>query len=271
MPLPLPGRSARGGRHTGAVIRAVIFDLDGVLLDSEQVWDEVRREVVAEHGGRWRSEATATMQGMSSVEWSAYLRDRLGLDLERTRIVELVVDKVRRRYRDALPLVPGAVEAVRRLGARWPLGLASSSNRVVIDEVLEVAGITALFAVTVSSEEVPRGKPAPDVYEETARRLGVIAGACVTVEDSTNGIRSALAAGMRVVAVPNPHFPPEQPVLARADAVVNRLGDLDLALIDRLGASTAHGQLGEDARLDEEEVESFPASDAHSDWAGPVG
>ncbi|HZU81212.1 MAG TPA: HAD family hydrolase, partial [Acidimicrobiales bacterium] len=167
----------------------------------------------------------------SSPEWSAYLRDELGLHVDADRISALVVDHLLQGYRRALPLLPGAGQAVERLGGTWPLGLASSSNREVIDEVLHVSGLGRRFAVTVSSEEVARGKPAPDVYLETARRLGVPAGTCVAVEDSGNGIRSAVAAGMAVVAVPNPHFAPPAAVLAEAAAVVSHLDELTVALV----------------------------------------
>lgn len=248
------------------MIRAVVFDLDGVLLDSERVWDDARREVVRRHGGRWSERATADMQGMSSPEWSAYLHDELGVALEPARISALVVDLVLERYRRALPLAPGAREAVGRLGGRWPLGLASSSNRPVIDEVLALSDLGSAFKVTVSSEEVARGKPHPDVYLEAARRLGEPARACVAVEDSANGIRAALAAGLCVAAVPNRDLPPSSDVLAQADVVVDGLSDLTVTSLARLGDGLEPSVA--DA-IDEEEVESFPASDPHSDWAGP--
>lgn len=218
-----------------------MFDLDGVLLDSELLWDSARRQVVDQHGGRWRPEATAAMQGMSSVEWSSYLRTQLGVDLDEQRIVELVVAALLARYRQHLPLLPGAPEAVARLGQRWPLGLASSANRSVIHEFLDLTGLTGAFAVTVSSEEVPKGKPHPDVYLAVSRRLGLPARNCVAVEDSSNGIRAAVAAGMPVVAVPNRDFPPGSEVLARADLVVDRLDDLTVARIGRLGDATLPG------------------------------
>jgi HAD superfamily hydrolase (TIGR01509 family) len=217
------------------VIRAVVFDLDGVLIESEQLWDAARRQVVADHHGRWREDATAAMQGMSSPEWSAYLRDELGVDLPPEQIVELVVENLSARYDRGLPLVPGAVDAVRRLGRRWPLALASSANRVVIDKVLAVAGLQDAFRATVSSEEVPRGKPAPDVYLEAVRRLDEQPEACAAVEDSANGIRSAVAAGLHVVAVPNREFPPAAGVLDTADAVVATVQELTVELVDSLG------------------------------------
>jgi HAD superfamily hydrolase (TIGR01509 family) len=202
-------------------MNVVIFDLDGVLVDSEQVWDQSRQDVVAEHGGTWTDSATTDMLGMSSREWPVYLVERLGTQLTTDEINAAVVDAMLAEYRRELPLLPGAREAVERIGARHTLGLASSSNRPVIDVVLETMGVTERFAATVSSEEVERGKPAPDVYLEALRRLGVERAAAI--EDSEAGIRSAHAAGLRVIAVPNPHFPPSDEALALADEVVPNL------------------------------------------------
>jgi HAD superfamily hydrolase (TIGR01509 family) len=216
------------------VIRAVVFDLDGVLLDSEQLWDQARREVAIGHGGHWRADATAAMLGMSSVEWSEYMREVLGVDLAPDQIVDLVVANLLEHYQHRLPLIPGAVEAVRRIGRRWPLALASSAGRPVIDMVLAVAGLQHEFQATVSSEEVPRGKPAPDVYLEAAVRLGQSPRACAAVEDSANGIRSAVAAGLRVVAIPNRDYPPSASVLAQAQAVIGSLAELTGALVEQL-------------------------------------
>jgi HAD superfamily hydrolase (TIGR01509 family) len=216
------------------VIAAVVFDLDGVLLDSEQLWDEVREDLARERGGRWHDEAQADMMGMSSPEWSRYMHDVVGLAEPPEEINAEVVRRLLVRYRESLPLIGGAVEAVERLASRWPLGVASSSNREVIDAVLEAAGISGKFKATVSSEEVARGKPAPDVYLEAARRLGVDATDCAAIEDSRNGIRSAHAAGMRVLAIPNPHYPPSDDVLAATDDV---LGSLDELTPERVSAS----------------------------------
>jgi len=208
------------------VRRALVFDLDGVLLDSEQVWNEAKEKLVRERGGRWRDEAPRTMMGMSSLEWSRYLHDELGVPLEPDAISDEVVRRLEGIYRDRLPLIDGAAEAVERLAAGVPLGLASSSNREIIDLFLELSGLGPCFAVTISSEEVERGKPAPDVYLEVVRRLGADPADSVAVEDSENGIRAARAAGMRVVAVPNPHYPPDPAALAEADDVVGSLDDL---------------------------------------------
>jgi HAD superfamily hydrolase (TIGR01509 family) len=203
-----------------------VFDLDGVLLDSEQVWNEAKEKLVRERGGRWREEAPRTMMGMSSLEWSRYLHDELGVPLEPDAISDEVVRRLEAIYRDRLPLIDGAAGAVERLAASVPLGLASSSNREIIDLFLEMSGLGPCFAVTISSEEVERGKPAPDVYLEVVRRLGVDPADSVAVEDSDNGIKAARAAGMRVVAVPNPHYPPDPAALAEADDVVGSLHDL---------------------------------------------
>jgi HAD superfamily hydrolase (TIGR01509 family) len=206
--------------------KAVVFDLDGLLLDTEQVWDEVRERVTRERGGRWHDRAQADMMGMSSAEWSRYMHDELRLPEPPEQLNRLVVEQMEKRYRDGLPLLAGAVEAVERIGARWPLGLASSSNRPLIDLALELMGVAGLFRATVSSEEVERGKPAPDVYLEAALRLGVAPEHVVAIEDSANGIRSAKAAGMRVIAIPNRQFPPPADVLSDAELVLDSLAEL---------------------------------------------
>jgi HAD superfamily hydrolase (TIGR01509 family) len=214
--------------------RAVIFDMDGVLVDSEAVWDDVRKEFTEEKGGHWHDGAQRDMMGMSSVEWSRYVQDRLGVDMDPEEISREVADHVADVYREKLPLLPGAVGAVEALAAEWPLGLASSSNRHVIDLVLELAKIADDFQATVSSEEVGAGKPAPDVYLEAAKRLGVDPGTCAAIEDSTNGIRSAHAAGMAVIAVPNQDFPPEADALALADQKIDALTELTPELVRAL-------------------------------------
>jgi HAD superfamily hydrolase (TIGR01509 family) len=214
------------------VIEAIIFDLDGVLLDSEQVWDEAREQLAKERGGRWHENAQRDMMGMSSPEWSRYMHDVVGLPEPPEEISREVVRRLASLYREHLPVLPGAREAVERLAVRWPLGLASSSNRELIDLVLELMGVARLFKATVSSEEVPRGKPAPDVYLEAAARLGVDPSHAAAVEDSENGIRAAKAAGMRVLAIPNEHFPPAEEALAQADVVLESLAELTAEAVE---------------------------------------
>ena len=213
------------------MIEAVVFDLDGVVVDSEQVWDDVREQLVRERGGRWSETAQADMMGMSSPEWSRYLHDELGLEESPEELNAEVVRRMLERYRERLPLLDGAVEAIRRLAAAFPLAVASSSNRPLIETVLETAGVADLFAAVVSSEEVGRGKPAPDVYLEAAARLGVEAARCAAIEDSSNGLRSAHAAGMRVLAIPNTHYPPAADALALADVVLRSLAELTVEAV----------------------------------------
>ena len=219
------------------MIDAVVFDLDGVLVDSEHVWDEVREALARERGGRWHERAQADMMGMSSTEWARYMHDVIGLAEPPDEINDEVVRRMQERYASELPLFEGAVDAVRRLAERYRLGLASSSNRPLIDAVLAATGLGELFEATVSSEEVPRGKPAPDVYLEALRRLEVAAARAAAVEDSANGIRSAHAAGMRVVAIPNRRYPPPSDALELADVVIESLEKLTPGVIGDHAAS----------------------------------
>ena len=215
------------------MIDAVVFDLDGLLLDTERLWDEVREELARERGGQWSDRAQADMMGMSSPEWSRYMHDVVGLPESPDEIAEEVVRRMEARYRERLPLIPGAREAVERLAARWPLGLASSSNRPLIDLALELGGLAPFFAVTVSSEEV-------GAWQAGARRLPRSGAQARCRARATpprsrtraNGIRSAHAAGLRVVAIPNAHFPPDEEALALADVVVDSLDELTPEVID---------------------------------------
>ena len=204
----------------------MVFDLDGVIVDSEPIWDEVRERYIREHGGRYDDEAQRAMMGMSSTEWSQYIHDELAVDVLPERINADVVELMAARYREHIPLIRGAREAVERMACSFPCGLASSSNRQLIDVVLELAELTEFFRATVSSEEVSRGKPAPDVYIEAARRLDVAPEVCAAIEDSHAGIRSAKAAAMRVIAIPNPHYPPDEDAVTAADLVLESITEL---------------------------------------------
>lgn len=211
--------------------QAVIFDLDGVLVESEQLWDDVRRGLARDAGRPWPAEATRAMQGMSTPEWSAYLVDVVGVDGPPPAVANAVIDAMAASYAVRLPLLPGAVEAVLRLGGRWPLGLASSSPRRLIDTVLDVTGLTRAFATTCSTEEVAAGKPSPLVYREVVARLGVQPGQALAIEDSSNGLRSAAAAGLVVLAVPHAAFPPAPDALALA---ADRVAALDQVTVERV-------------------------------------
>jgi HAD superfamily hydrolase (TIGR01509 family) len=219
------------------MIEAVVFDLDGVIVDSEPVWEQVRRQVVAEHGGRWAPDAQQRIMGMSTGEWARYLSQDLGVGLPPETVAATVIGGMRARYRDGVPLMPGAAEAVRALAGRWPLGLASSSPPVLIDAVLDGAGLRDCFTAALSTEQVERGKPAPDIYLAVTARLGHPPGRCAAVEDSTNGLRSAAAAGLRVIAVPHPRYPPEPAALHAASLVLTSLADLTVEAVADLPAS----------------------------------
>jgi HAD superfamily hydrolase (TIGR01509 family) len=225
-------------------VRAVVFDLDGVLIDSEPVWEEVRRAFVADHGGQWQPDTQDRLMGMSTEEWAEYLGEELIGGLNREYVAYQVIDRMSRRYAEDLPLRPGAVEAVRRLAEDWPLGLSSSSPRALIDLVLGRIGVASLFKATVSTEEVDRGKPEPDGYLAVARQLEVSPELCAAIEDSSNGLRSAAAAGMHVIAVPHPRYPPARDALALAAYVAESLDELTPAVVSGLqpappGASPA--------------------------------
>lgn len=217
----------------------MVFDLDGVLVESEGAWNVARQDITLHNGGRWPPEAQRAMMGMSSREWSSYMHDELGVAMPPAQISDSVVARLAALYRDELPLIEGAREAVVKLARVWPLAVASSANRPLIDLVLELAHLDDRFVVSVSSEEVAHGKPAPDVYLEAARRIGVLAPRCAAVEDSSNGLRSAAAAGMMVFAVPNREFPPSADALAPAAEVLDSIAELTPERVRRVAEAQA--------------------------------
>jgi HAD superfamily hydrolase (TIGR01509 family) len=247
------------------VVEAVIFDLDGTLIDSEPIWAAARRETVLEAGGEWSASAATDPIGMSAPEWSRYMRDQLAVPLPAEEIERRVVARVERTLADEVPLMPGALGVLRRLARRWPLGLATSSNRVVIEMVLDHAGLRQWFAATVSSEEVESGKPAPDVYLAVANELNIAPGHAVAIEDSGNGIRSAHAAGMAVIAIPNRAFPPSDDALALAGLVIGSLDDLRAETVQGLPTDSARLTSMAQARLDggASHAEQAPPPPAH--------
>lgn len=205
------------------MVDAVVFDLDGVLVDSEPVWEQVRRQYVADHGGQWQPDSQHRLMGMSTGEWARYLSDELGVDRGAEQVAADVVTEMAARYAAAVPLISGADAVVRELARSWPLGLASSSPPRLIEAALAASGLAESFAVAMSSESVPNGKPAPDIYLAVAERLGRAPAACVAVEDSSNGVRSADAAGMTVIAVPASAYPLDDDARQRVGLVVDRI------------------------------------------------
>ena len=219
------------------MIDAVAFDLDGTLIASERRWEAARREVTESSGGRWREDAQPTMMGLNTPEWAAYMQGELGVPLEAGEIVSRVLEHLEAGYREDLPLIPGAAEAVRRLGARWPLAVASSSPRRMIELVLELAGVADAFDVVLSSEEVARGKPSPDVYLRACELLESAPERTAAIEDSGAGVRSAKAAAMPVVLIPETEFPPPPEVLELADVVLDSIAELDPPVVEALTGS----------------------------------
>jgi len=214
---------------TSRPVDAVLFDLDGVLTDSEPWWQDVRIEFATAHGRPWTHDDQAAVMGGNSAEWSATMRSRLDLEgMTAAEIEQAIVDGVVERYRTRpSPVIPGAVDAVRRVAATRPVAIASSSHRAVIEAAVDALGLHDVFGAIVSSDEVPRAKPAPDVYLRAASLLGVGADRAVVVEDSLNGVRAGKAAGAYVVLVPNPSVPPAGDARAIADLVLDSLAELD--------------------------------------------
>jgi HAD superfamily hydrolase (TIGR01509 family) len=208
------------------MIKAVVFDLDGVLIDSEPVWEQVRGGLVAERGGHWAPDAQRRLMGMSTPEWARYLSEDLGVGLPPDQVASVVIDRMTARYTEHVPLMDGAVDAVHRVAARWPLAVASSAPAVLIQTVLKAAGLRSCFSVVMSTEQVAHGKPAPDIYLAVTAALGCPPPDCAAVEDSSNGLRSAAAAGLRVIAIPQPQYPPDPDALARASLVLPSLAGL---------------------------------------------
>ncbi|MGC1215656.1 MAG: HAD family phosphatase [Micromonospora sp.] len=217
------------------MVDAVLFDLDGVIVDSEPVWEEVRRAYVAAHGGTWQPDTQRRLMGMSTGEWAAYLSGELGVDRSPEQVATEVVAEMTQRYAEHVPLIDDADAVVRRMAARWPLGLASSSPTRLIAAALAATGLADAFGATLSTEETARGKPAPDVWLAVAARLGVDPGRCVAIEDSSNGVRSAAAAGMRVIAVPHGSYPLDPDAEALAAVVLPSIDALTTEVVDRLG------------------------------------
>ena len=217
-----------------STVDAVIFDLDGVLVDSEIWWHEERVDWARQRGLTWTHEDSSHVMGANSRGWARIMRERLGLPpIEEAAIEDDIVDRVVRRYVDGAPEIQGATATVRAIAERWPVAIASSAHRAVIDAALNATGLAGVIPIVVSSDDVEHGKPAPDVYLETARQLGVTPKTCLVIEDSLNGVRAARSAGMIVVLVPNESIPPAAGAAELADLVLARLVDLDPAFVTR--------------------------------------
>jgi HAD superfamily hydrolase (TIGR01509 family) len=223
-------------------IDTVIFDLDGVILDSEQVWHAVRRDFAWANGGHWDEHDQPAVMGANSMQWAKYMREQSGVDLSDQEIYDAVIGRLRDWYARDLPLVPGAKEVILRLAAEYRLGVASSSPRELIEDALELAGVRPCFEGVFSADEVSRGKPAPDVYLEACARLGASPRHSAAVEDSENGIQAAAAAGLAVIAVPNPAFPPSMEATGSADVVLGSIVGLTSEVVASLRQGACRGE-----------------------------
>lgn len=218
-------------------IEAIIFDMDGLLVDSEPVWDKARSSMAAEAGKEWNEKDHRAVMGVSTEEWASYMIQRLELTISPEEVQAEIVQRMLEMYREGVPYLPGAVEAVNLASGHYPTALASGSHPNLIEAVVNDAPMQGKFKVVLSADEVGVGKPAPDVYLQTAHRLGIPPQQCLCLEDSGNGILAGLRAGMKVVAVPDPRFAPSQEILRQAHLVLTSLEAFSLETIRQLEAS----------------------------------
>lgn len=236
-PIPPSPASADTGL---ARVRAVVFDMDGVLIESEPVWELVRADIARELGHSWLNEDQYAVMGVSTARWTEYMFQRLQPHaMSAQALQQRVIERMEAQYREFLPLRRGAVEAVRRLAARYPLALATGSPMRLARYVLQAAGIEDCFGPVLTSDDLPRGKPAPDIYLAAADQLGVPPSACVGIEDSGNGLRALLAAGMPAVAAPMRRYPLALLLLAQCHAKLVELDELTPELIEHAAAQAA--------------------------------
>ncbi len=215
-------------------LQAVLWDMDGVLMDSEACWFESRIEFAERFGKIWTMNDQRVAMGRSTIEWAEVMRERLSLDLTLDQIMEEVITLVMDRLGERLPVLPGALEAVKLTATRYPIALASGSPTRVIDHVLNITGLHKVFQAVVYGDDMTRGKPDPEIWLTAADKLGVDVTLCAGIEDSGNGIRSLRAAGVYTIAVPSPGFPLSPDVLALADRVLPSLEHFTLDLLDSI-------------------------------------
>jgi len=218
------------------MIEAVVFDLDGLLVDSEPHWNEARRQIAIERGKDWTPDDQKACMGVSTLTWANYMLRRFELDLSPEQVVSRIVGTMQALYARQVPYLPGAIAAVHLAARYYPTGLASGSHCSLIDAVTNDAPMRGKFKVVVCADEVPAGKPAPDVYLQAAHMLGVKAESCVCLEDSANGILAGKRAGMKVIAVPDHRLAPSGEVLHLADLVLASLNEFNLQVIRLLEA-----------------------------------
>ena len=217
------------------MIQAIIFDLDGLLVDSERYWNEARRAMAAERGIAWSADDHRACMGVSTRTWANYMIRRLNLEWTPEQVEQHIIGTMVELYARQIPYLPGAIDAVNFAAQHFRTGLASGSPRVLIDAVMNDAAMRGKFQAIVCSDELPRGKPAPDVYVKTAELLGMEPTRCVCFEDSANGILSGKNAEMYVIAIPDARYAPPPPgILQQAHSVLASLHDFNLNVIRAL-------------------------------------
>ena len=215
-------------------IEAVIFDMDGVIVDSEEYWWQSRVEFAEKRGLTWSFDDQRSAMGRSTIEWARVMQERLALDMPLEAIMREVIAGINARLEARLPVLPGAVEAVQASAAAYPVALASGSPTSVIREVMKLTGLDQVFRFTVFGDDMQNGKPDPEIYLTTAQKLGVDPARCLGIEDSGNGLRALKAAGMYAIAVPSPGFPLSDDLLALADRTLGSLTEYSIELVQAL-------------------------------------
>jgi HAD superfamily hydrolase (TIGR01509 family) len=216
-------------------VEAVIFDMDGVLVDSEVYWKLSREEFARDLGKVWTDADQRLAMGRNTVEWAEVMQERLEIDMPIDDIIADMLQRVIDHYERSLPTRPGAVDAVHLAAGHYRVGLASGSPTEIIRRVMELTGLDSVFEVMVYGDDIPNGKPAPDIYLETLRLMGVPAQKAAGIEDSANGVRALKAAGMYAIAAPSPDFPLPDEIVNMADQHITTMEDFTLELVRGLG------------------------------------
>ena len=217
------------------MIEAVIFDMDGVLVDSEVYWAKSREEFAQDMGKVWTDDDQRLAMGQSTIGWAKVMKERLQPEMT---VDEIIIDMKKRviaHYEERMPTRPGALEAVKLASKHYRVGLASGSPTEIIKSVLSLTGLDQIFEIMIYGDDIPNGKPAPDIYIEAMKQLGVNPAVTIGIEDSANGIRALKAAGMYAIAAPSPGFPLPVEIVEMSDAIIHSMEDFSTQLVHAIG------------------------------------